>query len=71
MIEIKKKEECCGCNACVQICPKNCISIQADTEGFWYPNVNEAKCVHCDMCVKVCPVINKEERKPEEIPGKR
>lgn len=68
MIEIKKKEECCGCNACVQICPKKCISIQTDTEGFWYPNVNEAKCVHCDMCVKVCPVINKEERKPEEIP---
>lgn len=58
MIDIKEKNNCCGCGACVQICPKQCISMAADNEGFLYPQVNSAICIDCGLCEKVCPVIN-------------
>lgn len=61
MIEIKEKHSCCGCGACVQACPKKCISMSADTEGFLYPQVDSAICIDCGLCEKVCPVINQEE----------
>nr|KHM47488.1 F420H2:quinone oxidoreductase [Coprobacter secundus] len=58
MIEIKDKEDCCGCWACVQRCPKQCISMKEDEEGFLYPHVDSTQCVNCGLCKKVCPVIN-------------
>lgn len=65
MIDIKDKSNCCGCAACVQRCPKQCISMVEDNEGFLYPKVDTQVCVDCGMCEKVCPVINQsEERKP-------
>ena len=54
----KKKEECCGCTACVAICPKGAISMAEDEEGFEYPIISENKCVKCYMCLKVCPFKN-------------
>ena len=67
MIEILKKEDCVGCNACVQRCPKQCISMHEDEQGFLYPKVDLSLCIHCDLCEKVCPVINQAEpRKPTE-----
>ena len=57
MIEIKKKEDCCGCNACGDVCPKGCITFKIDNEGFWYPEVNKETCIDCHLCEKVCPII--------------
>ena len=62
MIQIIKKD-CCGCNACVQRCPKRCITMRADNEGFLYPIVDTTICIDCGICEKVCPVINKTEPK--------
>lgn len=68
MIEITNKSECCGCQACVEKCPQNCISLQGDAEGFLYPIVDSELCLDCHLCEKVCPVINKEdERSPIEV----
>ncbi len=68
MIQIKYKKDCCGCNACVQRCPKQCITMQADGEGFLYPIVDTALCIDCGLCEKVCPVINQSEpRKPQKV----
>lgn len=68
MIEIKKKSECCGCEACAQKCPKNCIRLVEDKEGYRYPIVNKATCVDCGVCEKVCPIINEnEQQKPIEV----
>lgn len=61
MIDIKEKHNCCGCSACVLVCPKQCISMSADKEGFLYPQVDGAICIDCGLCDKVCPVINQEE----------
>lgn len=56
---------CCGCSGCEQICPKNCISMQKDNEGFFYPVVDEDVCVDCGACVKHCPMITDAPRYSE------
>lgn len=58
MIDIINKQDCCGCNACGDICPKDAITFVDDNEGFWYPKVNLNKCIDCHLCEKVCPIIN-------------
>lgn len=58
MINIIDKSKCCGCNACVQKCPKSCITMSADEEGFWFPKVNLTKCIDCGLCEKVCPFLD-------------
>ena len=50
-------ENCCGCSACSNVCPKHCISMKPNTEGFIYPHINESLCVHCGMCLKYCPIV--------------
>lgn len=65
MINITDKSQCCGCSACAQRCPKRCISMHRDAEGFIYPNVDESVCIGCGLCERVCPVINRYgEREP-------
>lgn len=54
----KKKKDCCGCNACKQVCPNSAISMKQDTEGFYYPYIDADKCVGCGLCEKVCPIKN-------------
>ena len=58
MIEILKAEDCCGCLACYNKCPKHCIMINEDDEGFYYPIVDKAQCINCSMCENVCPMNN-------------
>ena len=62
MIQILKPTECCGCNGCVQVCPKSCISFDEDKEGFRYPSVDLNKCIGCNLCERVCPVLNVPSR---------
>ena len=58
MIKVEDKTKCCGCTACANICPKYCITMQADKEGFLYPTVDIEKCVDCGLCEKVCPILH-------------
>lgn len=64
MINISDKSKCCGCSACFSNCPKNCISMSEDNEGFLYPTIDKALCINCNACEKVCPffLINGVER---------
>ena len=66
MIEIKDKKDCCGCWACKNVCPVQCISMPEDAEGFRYPTVDKNKCINCHLCEKVCPIIHAEADKPNE-----
>ncbi len=70
MINIQNKVDCCGCNACGDICGKKAISFKTDNEGFWYPEVDKEKCIDCGLCEKVCPVINVDsiKRNDKEVP---
>ena len=48
------KEECCGCTACENICPKQAITMIEDKEGFLYPQIDDNKCIECGLCIEVC-----------------
>ena len=65
MIRISDSSRCCGCSACVQRCPKQCISLREDAEGFLYPEVDTSHCVNCGLCEQVCPELHADaERQP-------
>ncbi|MDD4700175.1 MAG: Coenzyme F420 hydrogenase/dehydrogenase, beta subunit C-terminal domain [Oscillospiraceae bacterium] len=61
MIKITDEKSCSGCYACANVCPKQCISMESNSEGFWYPKVNEEQCIDCNLCEKTCPIISKTE----------
>jgi len=61
MIDIRRKEDCCGCGACYDACTKDAIIWQCDEESFSYPRVDTSKCVDCGLCNKVCPILNSDE----------
>ncbi len=63
MIEVNSKYDCCGCGACMNICPQNCIDMKADEEGFNYPVVDVDRCIKCNKCTSVCPIINVHTQK--------
>lgn len=68
MINIKDKSNCCGCEACVQICPHECISFIQDEEGFYYPKVDADNCINCRLCEKVCPALNPfNSQEPQKV----
>ena len=66
MIEIKEKKDCCGCTACMNICPVKAIEMKEDVEGFLYPVVRKDKCINCGMCERVCPILNQIKEKKKD-----
>ena len=68
MITITDKSLCCGCSACATRCPKACITMVEDSEGFLYPQVDASLCIDCGLCEKVCHELHPfEERKPLQV----
>lgn len=51
---IKPNKSCTACGACVQKCPKSCIIMKEDINGFLFPYVNTSNCIECRLCNKVC-----------------
>lgn len=66
MIQINKKENCCGCTACKSVCPVKAIVMVPDEEGFLYPEINKEKCINCGLCEKACPILNKKLKQGKE-----
>ncbi|ELC8330623.1 Coenzyme F420 hydrogenase/dehydrogenase, beta subunit C-terminal domain [Clostridium perfringens] len=60
IILFKNKQDCCGCSGCMNICPKQAISMNLDEYGFIYPKIDEYLCVKCGLCNKVCGFQNIE-----------
>lgn len=68
-MELCDKELCTGCGACVNVCPKSCISLKYDEDGFLYPQVETNLCISCQQCNKVCPSLNRTDNQ-NSIPEK-
>lgn len=68
-VKNKKKENCCGCSVCADICPVQAIKMQSDEEGFLYPEIDDKKCIDCKLCDQVCSFKRVEKRtEPFELP---
>lgn len=53
METVCKLNKCAGCMACIDICPRNCITIIDDIE-FINARINEIECIRCGQCHRVC-----------------
>lgn len=65
------KDDCTGCGACAAACPKGCITMQPDEEGFLYPVTNYTVCTHCDLCEKTCPIPPRLDQKKTSADDKK
>ncbi len=66
-MKLCSEEKCSGCGACVNICPKHCIKMVRNSQGFDYPVIDKEKCVECGLCEKVCNNVMSgfEDRTPK------
>ena len=58
VLKVVAPESCCGCGTCETVCPKQCIQLNEQADGFLYPNVNEADCIECGLCINKCPELS-------------
>lgn len=57
-IEQIDKQQCTGCGLCAEKCPKDCILMVEDGEGFRFPQIDSNKCVECGLCMHSCPTTS-------------
>lgn len=66
-IKILNKRACTGCCACKNVCPKRCVTMESDNEGFWYPKVDMSLCNKCGLCSNICPLLKEKVASIEEL----
>ena len=66
MILLDEKKQCCGCGACMNICPKGAITMDKDVYGFYYPTINNSLCINCGACTRVCAFQNADSKETEK-----
>ncbi len=54
ILETKDLNKCYGCFACANACPKQCIELKQNEEGFFMPEVDRTVCIDCGLCDKTC-----------------
>lgn len=47
--------------ACISVCPKSCIMVEQNNEGFLYPVIKNDTCIKCNACRRICPIIDKPD----------
>jgi Fe-S-cluster-containing hydrogenase component 2 len=50
LVAIIDKEQCAGCETCIDACPAEAICMNSDKA-----KVLKEKCVDCGTCVEICP----------------
>ena len=53
-IQLCDQYKCTQCMACVNTCPRGCITMIDAGEGFAVPKIDQNKCIFCRACIKVC-----------------
>lgn len=54
------QDQCVGCMACIDLCPRQAISI-IDSGYAYNAVIDNTKCIHCNACYKYCQNINRQE----------
>ena len=70
MLDFNLNKNCYGCTACTNICPKNAIQMEENSEGFLIPRIDENKCIKCMLCDKSCSYLNSNDNElssPKQI----
>ncbi len=49
-------DQCTGCSACAQVCPRGAIGMMENSEGFLFPETDASSCNDCGLCRRTCPV---------------
>ena len=49
--------QCMACCACMNVCPKNAITMHVGPDGYYNPVVDETLCVNCGLCTDTCPQL--------------
>ena len=57
-VRLADRNNCTGCSACENICPRKAIKMVPDEEGFIQPVIQEELCVQCGKCENICPVLH-------------
>lgn len=65
MMELCDRNNCTGCGACYNVCPREAITMEADSEGFLRPVIHADRCIECGLCRKVCPELFPMEKHPQ------
>lgn len=61
---------CTGCEACVNVCPRNALYMEADkVTGFLYPKTIPGLCNKCGLCEQICPAQNSNQKKMDQTRG--
>lgn len=59
---LNNKNDCTGCSACLNACPKNAITMVYEKNGFLYPQIDDNLCINCNLCKNSCPIINSPKK---------
>jgi len=65
IIDILNMSKCCGCGACINVCPPKALTYSNDKYGFTIPAINLNLCIDCGKCLRICPETESEEYKPQ------
>ena len=57
LVTVCEKNKCTGCNACINICPKKCISLVDNVKSL-DAVIDKDLCINCKLCENVCQVVN-------------
>ena len=63
-------ERCKGCGLCIEVCPKNSITISSKTNkmGYFFAEPCGDGCTGCAICALICPdtaiEVYRDEPKP-------
>ena len=52
-------ERCKGCGLCIEVCPKNSITISSKTNtmGYFFAEPCGDGCTGCTVCALICPDV--------------
>lgn len=67
-MDLPHEDSCTGCGACSNVCPKNCIQIRYNDQGFLIPETDRNICINCGACTRSCPVISFSRKASEQNP---